>query len=255
MGMNGRRALITGGASGIGAATAERFARDGAKVVVFDLPAQRALGEELAEGISAGGGEAVFAAGDVRSRADLDGAVAAAAERFGGLDALVAAAGIAEGGPLLSVAPEIWARVLDVNLTGVLHTVQAAVPLLTAAPGATVVTIASTAARRPGAGAYSVSKAAVWMLTRGLAEELAPRGVRVNAVAPGFIDTPMLDRARGLAGDAWYEGLPSQIPLGRIGTPADVADVASFLSSPESSYITGSILYPDGGWINRHGGG
>src|SRR5215207_6805696 len=118
MGMNGRRALITGGASGIGAATAERFARDGAKVVVFDLPAQRALGEELVESISARGGEAVFVAGDVCSRADLDGAVAAAAERFGKLDALVAAAGIAEGGPLLSVAPEIWARVLDVNLTG-----------------------------------------------------------------------------------------------------------------------------------------
>jgi NAD(P)-dependent dehydrogenase (short-subunit alcohol dehydrogenase family) len=191
----------------------------------------------------------------VRSRPDLDEAVALAAERFDGLDAVVAAAGIAAGGSLLGIAPADWGRVLDVNLTGVLHTVQAAAPLLVAAVGATVVAVASTAAKRPGAGVYSVSKAAVWMLTRNLAEELAPRGVRVNAVGPGFIDTPMLDRARELAGDAWYRGLPAQIPLGRIGTPDDVASVVLFLSSPESGYLTGSILHPDGGWTNRHGGG
>jgi NAD(P)-dependent dehydrogenase (short-subunit alcohol dehydrogenase family) len=255
MRMTGRRALITGGASGIGAAIAERFAAEGAGVVLFDLPDQQPLADALIARIAERGGTAQFVAGDVRSRAELDGAVAHAAARFGGLDAVVAAAGIAIGGPLLATAPADWARVLDVNLTGVLQTVQAAAPHLIAAPGATVVTIASTAAKRPGAGAYSVSKAAVWMLTRGLAEELAPGGVRVNAIGPGFIDTPMLDRSRELAGDAWYDALPAQIPLGRIGTPEEIAGVALFLSTAESSYLTGSILHPDGGWINRHGGG
>jgi NAD(P)-dependent dehydrogenase (short-subunit alcohol dehydrogenase family) len=255
MRMEGRHALITGGASGIGAATAERFAREGANVVVFDLPSQQPIAEHLLSRIAAHGGAAAFVPGDLRSRSNLETAVALAKERFGGLDAVVAAAGIASGGPLLAIAPDDWQRVLDVNLTGALQTVQAAAPLLTQATGATVVTIASTAARRPGAGVYSVSKAAVWMLTRNLAEELAPRGVRVNAIGPGFIDTPMLDRARELAGTVWYDGLPSQIPLGRIGTPEDVANVALFLSSPESSYLTGSILHPDGGWVNRHGGG
>jgi NAD(P)-dependent dehydrogenase (short-subunit alcohol dehydrogenase family) len=255
MRMNGRRALITGGASGIGAAVAERFAHEGASVVIVDLPAQRPLAEALAARLAGSGREALFVAGDVRSRVDLDAAVALAGERFGGLDAVVAAAGIASGGPLLATSPDDWTRVLDVNVTGVLHTVQAAAPLLVAETGATVVTIASTAAKRPGAGVYAVSKAAVWMLTRELADELAPRGVRVNAVGPGFIDTPMLNRARDLAGDAWYTGLPAQIPLGRIGTPDEVANIALFLSSAESSYMTGSILHPDGGWINRHGGG
>jgi NAD(P)-dependent dehydrogenase (short-subunit alcohol dehydrogenase family) len=255
MSMTGRRALITGGASGIGAAIAERFAAEGAKVILFDLPGQQPLAEALTARIAARGGEALFAAGDVRSRADLEAAVAVGRDRFGGLDAVAAAAGIAAGGPLLTVQPEDWNRVLEINLTGVLNTVQAAAPLLTEAGNATVVTIASTAAKRPGAGVYSVSKAAVWMLTRGLAEELAPKGVRVNAIGPGFIDTPMLDRSRELAGDAWYDGLPAQIPLGRIGSPEEIAAVALFLSSAESSYLTGSILHPDGGWTNRHGGG
>jgi NAD(P)-dependent dehydrogenase (short-subunit alcohol dehydrogenase family) len=255
MRMQGRRAFITGAASGIGAAIAQRFAQEGAAVMLFDLPEQQTAGEVIASRIVNDGGTALFVAGDVRSRADLDAAVSRTEAQFGGLDAVVASAGIAPLAPLLSGSLENWQRILDVNVTGVLQTVQAAASLLIAGSGATVVTLASTAAKRPGAGAYSVSKAAVWMLTRGLAEELAPHRVRVNAIGPGFIDTPMLDQSRGLAGDEWYDDLPSHVPLGRIGTPDDVANVALFLSSPESSYLTGSILHPDGGWINRHGGG
>lgn len=255
MRMQGRRALITGGASGIGAAIARRFAQEGAVVTLFDLPGQQVAGEEIVAEILRDGGTALFVPGDVRSRADLDAAVAQTETLFGGLDAVVASAGIAPVAPLLTGSLENWQRILDVNVTGVLQTVQAAASLLKAATDATVVTLASTAAKRPGAGAYSVSKAAVWMLTRGLADELAPHRVRVNAIGPGFIDTPMLDQSRGLAGDEWYDDLPSHIPLGRIGTPEDVANVALFLSCSESSYLTGSIIHPDGGWINRYGGG
>jgi NAD(P)-dependent dehydrogenase (short-subunit alcohol dehydrogenase family) len=144
-----------------------------------------------------------------------------------------------------------WQRVLDVNLTGTLLAAKAVAPHMAEAGSGSVVTIASIAAKRPEAGplAYAVSKAGVWMLTKSLARSLAPTGVRVNAIGPGFIETNMTEFLR--TNDAIKQMALTQIPLGRIGTPTDVANAALFLASDEASYFTGEILHPDGGFYTE----
>jgi NAD(P)-dependent dehydrogenase (short-subunit alcohol dehydrogenase family) len=269
----GKVAFVTGGGNGIGRACALRFATEGAKVLVADLLVGPA--EETVEQIVAAGGEAVATPLDAADRAGNDAAVQLAVERLGGLDVVVTAAGISHAdyrsgdreadaelvaqalqGALdpaarfVELPLEAWQKVLDVNLTGTFLAVQASARQMVAAgTGGSIVTIASVAAKHPEAGpvAYAVSKSGVWMLTKHAARSLGPSGIRVNAIGPGFIDTNMtkLIGEMPMVRDQFLASLP----LGRFGTPEEVASTALFLASEESSYFTGEILHPDGGFF------
>ena len=261
----GSVALVTGGASGMGRETSFRLAREGAAVVVAGLPDDPRGAETIAM-IEAADGRAVYAGVDVSSDADCQAMVQTAVDEFGRLDYCVAAAGILSAhyvsgeispedanpdrtsGHLTNKPLEFWERVLAVNLTGVMLTNRhVARQLIAQNEGGAIVNISSGAAKIPirGSAEYSVSKAGVWMLTRCLALELAPHGIRVNTVAPGVIDTPM---AIGVTSDesrrAQFE---RTVPLGRLGEAADIAEASLFLLSPQSDYMTGQILHPDGG--------
>jgi NAD(P)-dependent dehydrogenase (short-subunit alcohol dehydrogenase family) len=264
----GRRAVISGGANGLGAATAELFAGEGAAVVIADLPHARPRAEAVIAAIVAAGGTASFVDIDVLDADSVRTAVDAAVAVLGGVDTVVAAAGVgghpdASGRGLLHLAPEHFDFVLDVNVRGVFLLAQRCAQHLVDAgqPGA-IVTLASMAAKRPTAGAYSVSKAAVWMLTRCLAQELGPHGIRVNAIGPGYVETALFDSVvRAGAGPdpeaqaAFRETRRAQIALGRYPTAADVAETALFLCSDAGRSFTGSILHPDGGYTSTFGGG
>lgn len=254
----GRRALVTGGASGIGAACCSLMASAGAEILVVDLPEAAEAGEAVCREIEVAGGKATFIAADVTE----PGAVAVIVGDHVA-DAIVASAGVSHHpsqqdlGDLLDLPLEAWRGVLDVNLTGTFLTcVEAARAMIAAGRPGTIVTLASVAARIPTAGVYSVSKAAVAMLTRALALQTAPHGIRVNAVGPGYIGTPMLEGvARVRGSEEWLHTWEERVPLGRLGRPEDVARVVVFLSTEDSDYLTGSVLYPDGGYLLRGGNG
>ncbi len=239
--LDGRRALITGGATGIGAATARRFAEEGATVAVLDVDADgaAAVAAEV-------GGHAVVA--DVADAAAMATAVAAAAEALGGLTTLVNNAGTGNVMALHDYPDREWDRLLDVNLRGVFHGLRAGVPLLRAGGGGEVVNVASVSGLRPtrGEAPYSAAKAGVVSLTRSAALEYAPE-IRVNAVAPGFIDTPLTGFA--VADEALAGPIVAGTPLGRIGTAEEVADVIVFLCSPLARYVTGEVVVVDGGSV------
>lgn len=248
-----RVAIVTGGASGIGRATAVRFAEEGANVLVADVGVDG--GEETARQVQAAGRKAHFVQADVTDPGSVQEMVAACVERFGGVDILMAAAGIARAPgarpsePVVTQPLAHWQRVLDVNLNGIYLTNQAVARWMVAAgrPGA-IINVASGAAKWPipGNAAYSVSKAGVWMLTKVLAAELARDGIRVNAIGPGVIATPMTEEIQG--DEARLAATLRRIPLGRLGEPRDIANTALFLASDESAYFTGEILHPSGGW-------
>ena len=264
----GRVAVVTGGANGIGRACCERFAEEGADVVVGDVQAADAT----AGAVTGLGRRVVVRRLDAASPDDNDALMRAAVDELGRLDILVTAAGISHaayrsgdvandlarfGAPerlQLDLAHQFtefplpdWERMLAVNLTGTFLAVQAAArQMLALGRGGSIITIASIAAKHPEAGpvAYGVSKAGVWMVTKQAAKSLGPAGIRVNAIGPGYIDTNMLAVMKEMPGtiDRIVEGLP----LGRMGTPLDVANTALFLASDESAYFTGEILHPDG---------
>ncbi len=266
----GRKAIVTGGANGLGAAIAELFASEGAHVVVADLARAADAAADVVAGIAAAGGTAHSLPVDVRDTDQTVAMVDRAAELMGGVDAVVASAGVAvpsrpDGSiaQLLDVGRADFDLVMDVNVRGVFVTCQRAAQLMVSAgTGGTIVTLASMASKRPTAGVYSISKAACWMLTRCLANELGQHGIRANAIGPGYVDTELfrgmvVAGAGGDAGaqEAWAETRRRQVALGRFGTPLDVARTALFLTSDESSYFTGSILHPDGGYTSTFGGG
>jgi NAD(P)-dependent dehydrogenase (short-subunit alcohol dehydrogenase family) len=235
----GRRILITGGASGIGRATAGLFVKEGARVALLDR-------EESAVNAVASSIGAFAAAADVTDSLAVKRGVQSAAEALSGLDGLVNAAGIA-GGQLLSEMDEVrWRRVLEVNLTGPLLVIRAALPFLEANPSATIVNVASGIALRPfaGQGAYAASKAGLLALTKVLAQELAPR-IRVNATCPGPTDTPLM-RANVPHGTT-FEQLGNQYALRRMGLAIEQAQAILFMTGPESGFITGVSLAVDGG--------
>lgn len=249
-----RIAVITGGASGIGRATAVRFAEEGAHVVLADLPAQSAGAEETMARVQALGRRAQFVAIDVTQESQVQEMAEAAMGAFGRIDVLVAAAGIEQDPsrpglvPVLELPTASWQRLLDVNLTGVMFCNRAvARHMIAGGIRGSIINLASGAARRtrPGLVTYSITKAGVWMLTRGLALELAPYGIRVNAIGPGTVASPMTNRIYG--SPTQVDERKQGIPLGRVGQPIDIANTALFLASDESSFYTGSILHPDGG--------
>ncbi|WP_164902964.1 SDR family NAD(P)-dependent oxidoreductase [Rhizobium leguminosarum] len=229
----GRRIVISGAASGIGRVTAHLFMEEGAKVILLD---RNAAGLEAAFGSHDG----VIAGADITKEDHVTAAINQAAEKIGGIDGVINAAGIMMTGPTAEITPKIWRQVLDVNLSGSFFVIQACLPWLRRSEISTVVNIASGAGllpNAPGLAAYAASKGGVIALTKALAADLAP-AIRVNCVCPGMVDTPMADGFRTNVGN---------YALKRIADPAEIARAMLFLTSPDSSYVTGATLAVDGG--------
>ena len=246
--LDGKVALITGAARGMGAREAELFAAEGAKTVVTDMRYE--LAEEVAERIRRGGGEAIALRHDVSSEQDWIRVVSASVERFGALHILVNNAAIAASSPEVAGldAEETWDRILSVNLTGAFLGVKHAVPELRRAGGGSIVNISSVAGIKSLGGpasAYSAAKGALRSFSKGAAVELAPDRIRVNSVHPGLIETPLVQAAADRERDRYL----SVIPLNRLGSPEDVAYGVLYLASDESSYVTGTELVIDGGLL------
>jgi NAD(P)-dependent dehydrogenase (short-subunit alcohol dehydrogenase family) len=236
--------LVTGAGSGIGAATARALAARGDRVVCADLDLSRA------ESVAAKLGDAVAVQVDVADEASSERMVEVALEAFGGLDVLVACAGIEIGGDALEVDAATFRRVVDVNLTGSFLSAQhAARAMRESGHGGAIVLIGSINSQMalPGAAAYCASKGGVVMLGRALAVDLAAGGIRVNVVGPGVTDTPM--SAATLADPERSAAFLGRIPLRRPADPMEIAAAAAFLTSDEASYITGAFLPVDGGWL------
>jgi NAD(P)-dependent dehydrogenase (short-subunit alcohol dehydrogenase family) len=241
-----RVAVITGGNSGIGLATAREFVANGARVAIFGRD-RRTLDQAAAEL----GAETLALAGDVRNLADIDRLFAEAGERFGKIDVLVANAGIAKFAPVASLPEALFDEMCDIHFKGTFFTVQRALPFLR--DGASVVLMgACTSYRqaRPGTSMYNAVKAAVRDLAIGFSVELLPRRIRVNAVSPGMIDTPIIMREGAPAGvtpEQMAAAITKLIPMGRRGTAEEMAKAILFLASDDSSYCVGTELLADGG--------
>lgn len=241
--ISGRTALVTGGARGIGRACAEALAAAGAKLIIADM-------DEMAGSATARDLDGAFVKLDVTDKAGVDRIAAGITARHGALDILVNNAGIVQNGPSESVAVEDWRRVIDVNLHGVFHCAQAFGKEMVKAGKGSIVSISSicgsvTVHPQPQA-AYNASKAAVNLLTKSLAVEWAQKGVRVNAVAPGYTATELT--LAGRSRPEWYDTWMRMTPMGRLGEPREVANAVVFLASDAASYITGTVLMVDGGY-------
>ena len=236
--LDGKVALISGGARGQGEAEARRFVAEGAKVVIGDI--LEAEGKAVADDL---GDAAVFVPLDVTDESSWAAAVAEAEERFGPVSVLVNNAGILSFGQLDRVKRGEYERLIQVNLVGVLLGMQAVVPSMVKAGGGSIVNISSTSGLQglPFVGAYGSTKWAVRGLSKSAAIDFGHRGIRVNSVHPGGIDTPMV---AGTSGDAPYY---KRLPVSRMGTPDEVANAVLFLASDEASYVTGAELAVDGG--------
>ena len=245
MRLENKVAVVTGAASGFGKAIAETFAREGAKVVVADINGQGA--RDVAQGI---GASAVHVAADVSRRADMEAMVGEAVKSFGGLDIMVNNAGTTHRNqPMLDVTEAEFDRIFAVNVKSVYLAALACVPAMEKRGGGVIINTASTAGVRPRPGLtwYNASKGAVITMTKSMAAELAPKKIRVCAINPVAGETPLLAEFMGSDTPENRARFVATIPLGRLSLPADVANAALFLASPESSMITGVALEVDGG--------
>ena len=249
--LEGRRALLVGAATGIGRAAASRLSHEGARVAIADVNAEEGL--RATRGIEDQGGKAWFFPVDVRAEGDVTAMVRAAVGALGGLDIVVNSAGVLEVGSIETFSSAAWTRILDVNLTGQFFVLKHAVPHLKEQGGGSIINIASAAGLKSGPGetAYAASKGGIIAFSRTLAMELAPDNIRVNALCPGFIDTPFNDPATEYAGGpaAVDEFVRTFIPLGRQGEPEEIAGVIAFLASDDSSFLTGQAVLVDGGMM------
>jgi len=249
MQLQGKRAIITGAATGIGAVTARMFAQEGAGVVVADI--NEDAGERTVAEIRDGGGTAHFVRTDVTRESDVEALIKNGAEALGGLDVLFNNAGAQRSGPITEFDQQQWDLLMAVNPRSCFFGVKHAVPVLRQVGGGSIINMASLAAVKGGAGltAYSASKGAIVAFTKALASELAPDNIRVNAVCPGWIDTPFNQPAIDfMGGREEQDRIVEQIvPLGRQGTPEEIAPIVVYLASDGSSYMTGQALVVDGG--------
>ena len=240
--------LVTGGGIGIGRAAALVFARAGYHVVVTDV--LEAEGNDVVSAIRSAGGTASFAAMDVRSTEHVDEVIAAVNAECGAIDALVLNAGIAHKVPLDALDDARWDETLDIDLKGMFRSARAALPAMRRRRSGSIVCLTSLMGLAWGWREhvhYSAAKAGVIGLMRGLAAEVAADGVRVNAVAPGYVRTAQLLSEEHSLGAAGAEQAGARVPLGRIGEPEDIADVILFLASASARYITGQVIVADGG--------
>jgi 3-oxoacyl-[acyl-carrier protein] reductase len=242
----GKFALVTGAGRGIGLATAQALARDGAAVAIADLDDGRA--KEAAAALESAGGRALAVRADVGDPASVEAMVRAVVGAFGRIDILSNNAGIGGNTPFLKTTLEEWERILRVNLTGAFLVAQAVARVMAANGGGKIINIASLSGQRGGEGraAYGAAKAGLELLTKVMAVELAPLGINVNAIAPGPIETEMARFAHDAATRAAYHAL---VPMARYGTPEEIADAAVFLASDESRYVHGHTLNVDGGFL------
>ena len=244
MRLDGKIALVTGAGSGIGKSIAETYAREGARVALADINGDAA--KSAARTI---GNNAIALRCDVSKNADVDGVVEETLAAFGALDVLVNNAGVTHvNKPMLEIGEAEFDRIFAINVKGMFFACQAAVPVFRERGGGVIINIGSTAGLRPrpGLSAYSATKGAVHVLTKSLAVELAPDGIRVCAIAPVVTETPLLPSFLGSA-QGMREKFIATIPLGRLALPQDIADAALFLASPEAKFMTGNIMEVDGG--------
>lgn len=244
MTLEGRAAIVTGAGQGIGRGIALKLAEKGADVVVSDVNMETAT-ETLAM-VTSLGRRAISVKADVSNHAQVEEMVDATIEEFGKVDILVNNAGIARSAMLLKMTAEAWDEVLTVNLKGIFHTTQAVAPHMVEARYGKIVNISSIYGRSGtmGDSNYAASKAGVIGFTKSIARELARYEINVNAILPGMIDTPLL---QGIP-ERYLKPMIEEIPLGRVGTPEDIGNVAAFLASDEARYITGAAIEVTGGW-------